>query len=123
MHMHQGLTLQLDVQQRVGLAGNLRQTAAQEQHQIGILDVLHHLVVAAQADVTDETWVIRGKQHLPAKRDGDRQVQAFGHLRELCDRRGTPAGAAQNGDRRTRLRQAAKQLVDMLGDGQRSISA
>ncbi|CAM5208412.1 hypothetical protein BTHI11S_06323 [Bosea thiooxidans] len=102
-----------DAEQGVGLARHLRETPADQQDEVALLDAGKQLGVRADAEIAGEVRMVGREQHLAAEGNRDRQIETRGKRLEVGDRLRTPARAAEDGDRRLGRGEALGEFVHL----------
>ena len=84
------------LQQRIVRGGHFADAAADQQHQVGLLDAGGELRVDADADIAGVVRVQMIEQHLAAEGAADRQRPGFGELWNRPTASVVPARAAED---------------------------
>ena len=84
MHVHEGHLRARNVEQRVALRRHLAEPAADQQHEVGLLDARDQLRVRPDAEIARVAGMQRVEQRAAPERGRDRQREALG---EAGDRR------------------------------------
>ena len=92
-----------DVEQRIAGRRHFGEAAAEQHHEIGLLDLLGQRRVDADADIARVGGAQMIEQHLAAEGTANGQLVVFRKCLEACDAFLGPACAADDEDRALRL--------------------